>query len=87
MRLHPFRAAQVGKHILRERMAAEIAKSPAGQRVLRECQEALDRPANADETSRKLVLSRYADELSLFVYELEELLARKSEPEKPKVKK
>jgi hypothetical protein len=78
MKLHPFRAAHVGRSILRDRMIAEIAKSPAGQRVIRECQAALDLPVNSDEISRKLVLNRFADELDLYPHELEELLARKA---------
>src|SRR5712692_535487 len=72
MKLHPFRAKQVGKHILRERMVAEIAKSPAGRRVIRECQEALDLPVKSDELSRKLVLERFAMEVDLYSRELEE---------------
>jgi len=78
MKLHPFRAARVGKGILRDRITAEVAKSPAGQRVLRECQATLDLPANCDEISRKLVLNRFADELGLYPHELEELLVRTS---------
>lgn len=81
MKLRPFRAAHVGKHILRERMVAKIAKSPAGQRVIRECQQALNLPVNSDELSRKLVLQRFAMELDLFPDELEELLARKTIPQ------
>lgn len=77
MKAHPFRGAQVGKHILRERITAKIAASPAGVRVIRQCQAALDRPVNSDPTSQKLVLQRYAIELDLFPAELEELLRRK----------
>jgi hypothetical protein len=54
----------------------EILTSANGQRVLRECQETLDRPANSDEQSRKLVLRRFASELDIFTYELEDLLKR-----------
>jgi hypothetical protein len=75
MKTHPCRFAQAGKDILRGRMVTEIAKSPAGQRVLRECQASLDLPVNSDELSRKLVLQRFAAELDLFPYELEELLS------------
>jgi hypothetical protein len=77
MKAHPFRGAQVGKHILRERITAKIAASPAGVRVIRECQAALDLPVNSDTTSRELVLQRYATELDLYPAELEELLRRK----------
>jgi hypothetical protein len=76
MKVHPFRAAQVGKHILRERMVAEIAKSNAGMRVVRECQAALDLPVNSDPISRKLVLKRFSMELDLLPDELEGLLVR-----------
>jgi hypothetical protein len=76
MKSHPFRFAQAGRHIFRERMMTEIAKSPAGQRVIRECQEALEMPVNSDELSRKLVLERFAMEVDLYSYEIEELLAR-----------
>jgi hypothetical protein len=74
VKLHPFRAAQVGKHILRERMVAKIAKSSEGQRVVRECQAALDLPVNSDQVSRRFVLKRFAMELDLFPNELEGLL-------------
>jgi hypothetical protein len=84
MKLHPFRAAHVGRSILRDRMISEIVKSPTGQRVIRECQEALDLPVNSDEISRKLVLNRFADELDLYPHELEELLVRTT-PKEPKV--
>lgn len=84
MKLHPFRAAHVGRSILRDRMISEIVKSPTGQRVIRECQEALDLPVNSDEISRKLVLNRFADELDLYPHELEELLVR-TMPKEPKV--
>jgi hypothetical protein len=65
-------------------MISEIVKSPTGQRVIRECQEALDLPVNSDEISRKLVLNRFADELDLYPHELEELLVRVA-PKEPKV--
>jgi len=54
----------------------EILASANGQRVLHECRETLDRPANSDEQSRKLVLTRFASELDIFTYELEDLLKR-----------
>jgi hypothetical protein len=76
MRLHPFRAAQVGKHILRERMVAEVARSAAGMRVVRECRAALGLPVNSDLISRKLVLKRFSMELDLLPDELEGLLER-----------
>jgi hypothetical protein len=76
MKVHPFRGAQAGKDILRDRIVADAEKSPAGKRVVRECQIALDNPANSDATSRKFVLQRFATELDLFTYELEELLRR-----------
>ncbi len=78
MKLHPFRASRPGKGILRDRITAEIAKSLAGQRVLRECQPALDLPASCDEISPKLVLNRFGDELDLYPHELEELVVRTS---------
>jgi hypothetical protein len=77
MKLRPFRAKHVGKQILRDRMIAEVAKSPGGQRVIRECQAALNLPVNSDELSRRLVLDRFATEVDLYPYELEGLLARK----------
>jgi hypothetical protein len=77
LKLHPFRFKQAGKHVLRERMVAEVAKSPAGRRVVRECQDALNLPVNSDADSRKLVLARFSNELDLFPHELEELLTRK----------
>jgi hypothetical protein len=76
MKVHPFRFAQAGRHVLRERIVSETAKSPAGQRVVRECQEALNLPVNSDPVSRKLVMTRFAMELDLFPHELEELLVR-----------
>jgi len=76
MKTQPFRAAQVGKHILRERMIAAIEKSSNGHRVIRECQEALELPVNSDPVSRRLVLQRFALELDLFPHELEGLLPR-----------
>ena len=76
MKLRPFRFAQAGRHVLRERIVADAAKSPAGQRVVRECQAALDLPVNSDPLSRQLVLKRFATELELFPHELEELLLR-----------
>ncbi len=55
-------------------MISEIFASSNGQRVLRECQTALDLPVNSDETSRQYVLTRYATELDIYPHELEELL-------------
>ena len=65
-------------------MMTEIFTSANGQRVLRECQETLDKPANGDEYSRRLVMQRYATELDIFEYELGDLLKRLAdvEPEK-----
>ena len=54
----------------------EILASLNGQRVLRQCQEALDLPVNSDEISRKLVLARFANELDILPWELEDLLKR-----------
>jgi len=54
----------------------EIFTSERGQRVLRHCQETLDRPANADDYSRQSVLQRFATELDIYEYELEDLLKR-----------
>lgn len=76
MKVHPCRFAQAGKHVLRERICAAIYKSSYGQRVLRECRETLDRPANADEHSRRLVIQRYAMELDILPDEIEDLLKR-----------
>lgn len=55
-------------------MVAEVQKSANGQRVIRECQEALNLPVNSDPLSRKLVLARFANEVDLFPDELEMLL-------------
>ena len=57
-------------------MMTEIFTSANGQRVLRQCQETLDKPANVDEDSRRLVLQRFATELSIYEHELEDLLVR-----------
>jgi hypothetical protein len=65
-------------------MMTEIFTSANGQRVLRECQEALDKPANADEYSRRLVIQRYATELDIFEYELADLLKRLADEEPKK---
>jgi hypothetical protein len=65
-------------------MMTEIFTSANGQRVLRECQEALDKPANADEHSRRLVIQRYAAELDIFEYELADLLKRLADEEPKK---
>lgn len=43
--------------------------------------EALARPANSDAHSRHLVLVRYADELSITVEEMDELVLRHSRSE------
>lgn len=77
MKLHPTRFKQYTKGELRGRMMMEILASENGQRVLRECQEASDRPANYDRQSRKLVLTRFAMELDILTWELEDLLKRK----------
>jgi hypothetical protein len=55
---------------------SEVFASNNGQRVIRECQETLNHPANCDEESRSLVLNRYADEVNLYPHELLELLER-----------
>jgi hypothetical protein len=54
----------------------EILTSTNGQRSLRACQADLDMPVNSDETSRKYVIRRYATELDIYEYELEDLLKR-----------
>jgi hypothetical protein len=76
MKLHPTRNRFAGRSELRGRMMTEIFTSERGQRVLRECQETLDRPANADDYSQQLVLERFATELDIYEYELEDLLKR-----------
>ena len=85
MKLHPMRLKQYTRYELRGRKLTEILSSENGNRVLRQCQEALDRPANADGYSRHLVLLRFATELDIFYYELEDLLKRLAdeEPKKP----
>jgi hypothetical protein len=77
VKLHPTRFKQASKSELRGRMMTEILASENGKRVLRECQETLDRPANIDETSCKLVLARFVNELDIFPLELEDLQKRK----------
>jgi hypothetical protein len=67
MRIHPTRFLLAGRRELRGRITAEIFKSDSGRRVLAECLESLARPANSDTYSRRLVLARYADELSITV--------------------
>jgi hypothetical protein len=57
-------------------MMSEVFASATGQRVIRECQECLSRPANSDEESRNLVLKRFAEEVNLYPNELLELLTR-----------
>jgi hypothetical protein len=76
MKPHPTRFHLAGRSELRGRMMTEIFTSANGQRVLRECQETLDKPANADEYSRRLVIQRYATELDIFEHELADLLKR-----------
>jgi hypothetical protein len=76
MKVHPTRNKLAGRSELRGRMMTDIFNSANGQRVLRECQETLDKPANADEHSRRLVMQRFATELDLFEYELVDLLKR-----------
>jgi hypothetical protein len=86
MKLHPTRNKFAGRSELRGRMMKEIFTSERGQRVLSECQETLDRPANADDYSRQLVMQRFATELDIYEYELEDLLKRLAgaDPEKEK---
>lgn len=79
MKMNPTRFKGAGRNILRSRMLAEVFASGKGQRVIRECLEALNRPANSDEYSRSLVLNRFADEVNLYPHELLELLGRKPE--------
>ena len=76
MKLHPTRNKHVGRDVLRGRMMTEIYASENGKRVLRECQETLDRPANCDEDSQNLVLDRFACELNIYPHELQDLLKR-----------
>lgn len=86
MKLHPTRNKFAGRSELRGRMMKEIFTSERGQQVLRECQETLDRPANADDYSRQLVVQRFATELDIYEYELEDLLKRLggADPQKEK---
>jgi len=84
MKIHPTRNHLAGKGELRGRITAEIFKSESGRRVLQECSEALARPANGDEYSRRLVLARYADELSITWNEMEELVLRYSRSQETK---
>jgi hypothetical protein len=84
MQIRPTRFHLAGKGELRDRITAEIFKSESGRRVLSECLEALERPANSDEVSRRLVMGRYADELSITWYELQELLVRYSRSQEHK---
>jgi hypothetical protein len=76
VKVRPTRFAQAGKNILRDRIVAEAEVSAKGRRIVKECLAALERPANQDSVSRRLVFSRYADELDLFPHELEDLLKR-----------
>ena len=85
MKTHPFRGAQVGRNILRDRIVSAAEKSPNGQRVVAKCQATLDRPPNQDWLSRRIVIARYADELDLFPHEMESLLSR-AIPKPPKIK-
>lgn len=68
-------------------MMTEIFTSENGQRVLRECQETLDKPVNSDEYSRRLVIQRYATELDIFEHELGDLLTRLADEEPKKEKR
>lgn len=86
MKLHPTRFHLAGRSELRGRMMTEIFTSANGQRVLRECQETLDRAANSDEYSHRLVIQRYATELDIFEHELEDLLKRLADEEPKKEK-
>lgn len=76
MKIRPFRHAGAGRHILRERILTQVSKSPAGIRVVKECQAALAVPVNVDDISRKLIFGRYAAELDIYPNEMEELVAR-----------
>jgi hypothetical protein len=84
MKLHPTRLKQYIRYELRGRKMAEILSSENGKRVLRQCQEMLVKPANADGYSRHLVLQRFATELDVFDYELEDLLKRLADEEPQK---
>ena len=84
MKLHPIRLKQYTKYELRGRKVTEILSSENGKRVPRQCQETLARPANADGYSRHLVLQRFATELDIFDYELEDLLKRLADEEPQK---
>jgi hypothetical protein len=85
MKTHPFRGAQAGKGILRDRILANTEKSLKGKRVVCECQEALAKPVNSDLESRKIVLNRFATELEIFPEEMEELLRRADPQNSPNV--
>lgn len=74
MKVHPTRNKSAGKTLLRGRIMTAVFSSANGKRVIRECQEALNMPVNSDEESRRLVLSRYADEVDITPFELEDLL-------------
>ena len=84
MKLHPTRLKQYIRYELRGQKMAEILSSENGKRVLRQCQEMLVKPANADGYSRHLVLQRFATELDVFDYELEDLLKRLADEEPQK---
>lgn len=77
MKANPTRNPQASRSEARGRMLRKIETSLAGKRVLRECQAALDRPVNSDPDSRKLVFARFAMELDIYTYELQDLLQRK----------
>lgn len=87
MKLRPTRFHLAGRSELRGRMMTEIFTSENGQRVLRECQETLDKPVNSDEYSRRLVIQRYATELDIFEHELGDLLTRLADEEPKKEKR
>jgi hypothetical protein len=83
MKTHPARNNLATKSEFRDRITAAIFNSPSGRRVLEKCLEDLDKPVNSDEESRRLVLARYANELDILRYELEELLVRYSGSKQP----
>ena len=84
MKLHPTRLGQYSRYELRGRKITEILSSENGKWVLHQCQETLDKPANADGHSRHMVLQRFATELDMFEYELEDLLKRVADEEPKK---
>ncbi len=64
----------LAKEIGRERMLDEIARSADGQRVIKECRETFARPANEDDESQSLILTRFACELGVTKFEMRFLL-------------